>query len=106
MAEYFDRYEEFRRDNSVKPIPGLKLKPSSTDKKIVFKQGETRLDKVSLEYYGTPYFSWLILLCNQKYGGLEFDIPNNEIILVPFPLSDALNRYISAVKEHQKLNGE
>ena len=105
MAQYFDRYEEFKKNGSIKPIPGMTLPITSSDKKVIYKQGKTRLDKLSQEYYGTPYFSWLILLCNPQFGGLEFDIPNNEVIVVPFPLNDALNRYVQAIKVHKKLNG-
>ena len=104
MAEYFDRYEEFRENNEIKPIPGLIIPFSTDDKKVVYK-ADSRMDKISQEYYGTPYFGWLIMLCNGKYSGMEFDIPSNEIIRVPFPLKSAVNRYIIAVKEHKKLNG-
>jgi hypothetical protein len=106
MPNYFDRYDEFKSENKVKPVPGIKLPVSPSDKKVVYKRGKTRMDKLSQEYYGSPHYSWLIMLCNQKFGGLEFDIPNNEIITIPFPLNDALGRYVKEVKEHQKLNGE
>lgn len=106
MAQYFDRYEEFRGDNSIKPVPGIRIPEAQSDKRVVYKRGKTRLDKLSQEYYGVPYFSWLILMHNQKFGALEFDIPNNEIILIPFPLSDALNRYVKEVKEYHILNGK
>lgn len=103
MAQYFDRYEEFRSNNQVTPIPGIKIPEANTDKKEVYKSS-SRLDKISEKYYGTPYFGWLILQCNQQYGGLEFDIPVNEIIRVPFPLKSAIDRYIISVKEHKRLN--
>jgi hypothetical protein len=105
MAGYFDRYEEFRDGNKVKLIPGLKLPLEGTDKKVVYKQGVSRLDKISMEYYGAPFYGWLIMMYNRSLGAMEFDIPNNEIITVPFPLNSALSRYVTAVKEHENLNG-
>lgn len=104
MPQYYDRYKEFRDDNTTQPIPGITIPLTTSDKKVVYKVG-SRLDKISQEYYGTPYFGWLIMLCNQEYGGLEFDIPFNKIIVVPFPLEDAINRYIKVIKEHKRLNG-
>jgi hypothetical protein len=105
MAGYFDRYEEFRNGNNIKLIPGLNIPLESTDKKVVYKRGVSRLDKLSLDYYGAPYYGWLIMLFNRSLGAMEFDIPNNEIITLPFPLESALNRYVAATKEHEKLNG-
>lgn len=104
MGQYFDRYEEFRSDNKVKPVPGLKIPMSTTDKKVVFKSN-SRMDILSQEYYASPYYGWLIMLCNQQFGGSEFDIPSNEIIRVPFPLKSAIDRYIVSIKEHKRLNG-
>lgn len=104
MPRYFDRYEEFREGNSIQPIPGIRIPLADTDKKVVYKEN-SRMDKISQEYYGLPFYGWLIMLCNQEFGGLEFDIPTNQVIIVPFPLDSALSRYLAAVKEHKDLNG-
>jgi hypothetical protein len=104
MPRYFDRYEEFRQNNTIKPIPGITIPIVGSDKKVVYKS-DSRMDRLSQEYYGVPFYGWLIMLCNQKYGGMEFDIPANEVIIVPFPLDSALSRYVTAVKEHKDLNG-
>jgi hypothetical protein len=104
MTEYFDRYKEFRNNNQVKPIPGIQIPEVNTDKRDVYKS-DSRMDKLSQKYYGAPFYGWLIMQCNQQYGGMEFDIPTNEIIRIPFPLKSAIDRYIEAVNEHKKLNG-
>lgn len=106
MAEYFDRYEEFKENGNVKPIPGIVINNKPTDKQIVYKLGKTRLDKLSQEYYGNPYHGWLILLANPQFGGLEFNIPNREVIRVPFPFTSAIERYYSAVNLHINLYGQ
>ena len=54
MAQYFDRYSEFKVNGSMKPIPGIKIPLRNTDKNILYKLGETRLDIVSQKYYNNP----------------------------------------------------
>ena len=105
MANYYDRYKNFRVNNSMKPIPGLILPSSSGDKTIVYKLGETRLDKVSDSYYNTPYYGWLIMLANPEYGGLEFNIPDQALLRVPFPFENAINSYITQVNQYNMLYG-
>ena len=106
MAQYFDRYNNFRVNADMKPIPGIKIPISSTDKYTVYKETETRLDKLSNMYYNNPYSGWLILLANPEYGGLEFNIPDSSIIRIPFPFDSGLNRYSSEVTTHKLLYGE
>ena len=105
MAKYFDRYEEFRNNNSMKPIPGITIDQNSGDKKVVYKLGETRLDKLSNSYYNTPYCGWLIMLANPELGGLEFNIPDQTIIRIPFPFETAINRYIIEINKYKSLYG-
>ena len=79
MAEYFDRYNQFKENGKVNPIPGIKLREKSTDKRVVYKLGKTRLDILSQQYYNNPYHGFLIMLANPQFGGLEFNIPDGEI---------------------------
>lgn len=106
MNEYYDRYEEFKADGTVKTVPGIFIKNNSSDKKVVYKSGSSRLDKLSQEYYNNPYHGWLILSANPQFGGLEFNIPDQEVIRIPFPFNTALERYIEQVKTHILLYGE
>jgi hypothetical protein len=106
MPRYFDRYEEFRSNDKMKPIPGLTLTQTNGDKTVLYKLGETRLDKLSNTYYNSPYFGWLIMSANPQFGGLEFLIPDQTIIVVPFPFEDAIGRYIQLVNNYKLLYGE
>jgi hypothetical protein len=106
MPDYFDRYNKFKKNGEVKPIPGIKMSPKSTDKKVVYKLGQSRLDILSQEYYGSPYYGFLILLANPQFGGLEFNIPDGEIIRIPFPFRDSIEQYLQEVNTHLKLYGE
>jgi len=106
MAQrYLDRYKRFRSDEDYKPVPGIKIPEKSTDKFITYKLGSTRFDKLSNDYYDSPYFGWLIMLANPQYGGLEFSIPNNTAIRVPFPFKTSIDDYIAGVEQYLKLYG-
>lgn len=102
---YFDRYSKFKLNGQMKPIPGLLIPIEPTDKSIVYKLGQTRLDRVSEQYYGEPYYGFLIMLANPRYGGMEFDIKNTDVIRIPFPLNSAKERYNNAIEEHKRLYG-
>lgn len=105
MPRYYDRYQNFRTNDTVKPIPGLKIPINSSDKSVVYKLGNTRLDKLSNTYYNSPYYGWLIMSANQQYGGLEFNIPDQSIIVIPFPFESAIDRYITAVNNYNSFYG-
>lgn len=106
MAEYFDRYNKFRVNGEIKPIPGITIPESDSDKNAVYKQGVSRLDKLSNRYYNNPYSGWLILAANPEYGGLEFNIPDMTSIRIPFPFDSAIARYNAQVLNHKLLYGE
>ena len=106
MAIYLDRYDKFKDNGSMKPIPGIKIETYSTDKNVVYKIGETRLDILSQKYYNAPYYGWLILLANPQYGGLEFSIKNREVLRIPYPFNSAVERYLNAVENYRILYGE
>lgn len=100
--QYYDRYKNFRVENTVKVLPFIKIKKRETDVIIEYKKGRTRLDIVSNTYYGTPYYGWLILSANPEFS-LEFDIPDSAPIRVPFPLISALQEYEQAVRDYNVL---
>lgn len=103
--EYYDRYQKFKVNGSYKPLPFIKLDTKPTDKTVVYRSQFSRLDKLSQIYYDNPYHGWLILLANPQYGGVEENIPDDEIIVVPFPFRDSLQLYIDKVEEYKTLYG-
>lgn len=105
MAQYFDRYQKFRKDGTMSPIPGIKIPLDPSDKTIVYKLGDTRLDIVSQKYYNSPYYGFLIMLANPEYGGLEFNIKNRDIIRIPFPFESAIERYLNEIEIYKALYG-
>lgn len=106
MGKYYDRYNTFRSNSEMKPIPGITIPVSSSDKTVIYKQGLTRLDKLSNLYYNNPYSGWLIMLANPEFGGLEFNITDMVGLRIPFPFDSAIARYNTEVANHKRLYGE
>ena len=106
MSLYYDRYSDFRINGNMKPIPGIIIPDASSDKHAIYKQGTSRLDKLSDLYYNNPYSGWLILLANPEYGGLEFNIPDSVSLRIPFPFESAVQRYQTQVSNHITLYGQ
>jgi hypothetical protein len=71
-----------------------------------YKRGKDRLDKISQEYYNSPLFGWIILQANPLLGSVEFEIPDNSFIRIPFPLISTLQDYKSAVELYKLYYGE
>lgn len=104
--QYFDRYQYFESEGSFKIVPGIDVPIKSTDKVIQFKKNKDRLDKLCQEYYNSPLFGWLILQANPTVGSIEFDIPNNSILRIPFPLVSSLQDYKKNVELYKLYYGE
>ena len=100
--QYYDRYQKFRTNNEVKVMPFIKIRMSGSDISVEYKKN-TRLDILSQQYYGVPYYGWLIMQANPIFGGLEFDIPEGTIIRIPFPLISALQSYQEETDKYNTL---
>jgi hypothetical protein len=103
---YFDRYQFFIEDGNFRIVPGIEIPPKGTDKVLQYKKGKTRLDKISQDFYGTPVFGWLILLANPSAGSIEFEIPDNYVLRIPFPLISSLQDYKRGVELYSLYYGE
>lgn len=99
----FDRYAQFRRGTEIGVIPFGEIVELRTDIYITYIKGEKRLDQISYDYYGNSDYAWLILQANPKYGSLEFNIPDNVELRIPYPLNSALERYNKSIETHNKL---
>jgi hypothetical protein len=98
--QYYNRYDEFLINGQQTVVPFVNLPQKTTDKTYIYKVGRSRLDKISQEYYNTPFFGWVILQANPQYGGLENNIPDGAILIIPYPLLPSLQDYKSALNSH------
>ena len=97
---YYNRYNEFVVNGDYIMVPFIKLAIKTSDRETVYKVGKTRMDKLSQQYYDTPYFGWLIMQANPQYGGQEWNIPDGTLIRIPHPLMTSLEEYKSKVDKH------
>lgn len=99
----FDRYSHFRGGNEIKIVPFAEIPVKSTDRYEIYRKGNTRLDLVSYDYYGSSDFAWLILQANPQYGSMEFSIPDGVELRIPYPLNVSLDAYQKAIEDYNKL---
>jgi hypothetical protein len=104
--QYYDRYQDFVSEGNFRMVPGIEIPIKSTDKYLQFKRGKDRLDKISQEYYNSPLFGWLILQANPLLGSVEFEIPDNSFIRIPFPLNTSLQDYKRGIELYVTYYGE
>lgn len=104
MASYYDRYSKFKDDGKNQIIPFIKIESSSTDITVIFQKDTMRMDTLSYKYYGDANYGWLIMLANPKFGSLEYNIPDNAVLRIPYPLSTAISRYENAVDKYKEEN--
>jgi hypothetical protein len=104
--DYLDRYQYFLADGKFRIVPGIEIPIKGSDKYMQYKRGKDRLDKISQEYYNSPLFGWIILQANPLLGSVEFEIPDNSFIRIPFPLISTLQDYKSAVELYKLYYGE
>ena len=98
--QYWNRYSDFLINGEQTVVPYVSLPQKSTDKAYIYKVAQSRLDKVSQQFYGSPFFGWLILQANPQFTGLEFNIPDGAILTIPYPLLSSLQDYKSAIDNY------
>ena len=98
--QYYNRYRTFLVEGQQTTVPFVTLPQRTSDQKFIFKKNRSRLDKISNEKYGTPTFGWLIMLANPQYEGLETNITEDTILIIPYPLVAAIQDYKSALETH------
>lgn len=101
---YYDRYNRFRVDGSIRIVPGLKIEKNSTDIYLSYNKSKMRMDMLSYKYYGDPDYGWLILQANPHVSSMEFSIPDGVMIRIPYPISTAISRYEQAITDYNAEN--
>ena len=96
----YNRYQDFVIDGQQTVVPYISLPSKSTDKRYIYKVSQSRLDKVSQQYYGTPLFGWLILQANPQYTWNEWNIPDGAILTIPYPLVASLQDYKNQLDDY------
>ena len=98
--QYYNRYNQFIQNGQQTVVPYVNLPPKSSDKLYIYKVGISRLDKVSQQFYGSPFFGWLIQIANPQLSSNEFNIPDGTLLTIPFPLIASLQDYKGQLDNH------
>lgn len=97
----YKKYTILQNSNGItEMMPFVKLPVNPSDKYEYWNNLTSRMDKLANKYYGNPFFDFLILYANPLYIS-EFDIPDNELIRIPFPLSKVKSDYETALQEYR-----
>ena len=95
----YDRYESLKNsDGTIDMMPFVNIPINPSDKYEYWNINFSRLDKLSQKYYGNPFYDFLILYANNIYVN-EFDIPDDALIRIPFPLTKAKGDYDAALQQ-------
>jgi len=93
IYQYTNRYSDFLINGQQTVVPFIPLQSKSSDMNHIYIVGQSRLDKISQQYYNSPFFGWLIMQGNPQYSGLEQNIPDGAILTIPYPLIASLQDY-------------
>jgi hypothetical protein len=92
----FNFYKPLKEDDTLKDMPPVKISLRRSDKYITYNKSVMRLDYIAGQIYEDETMWRLIMWANPEYF-LEFDIPDNAVIRIPFPLNDVIgevNKFI------------
>lgn len=104
--ESYDRYSQFRYDDKIGIVPFVDIQKQHSDFYEIYKKGKSRLDLISYDYYNDSNYGWLILQANPEVGSMEYEIPDNTELRIPYPLGTALEFYRQAIEQHNKYYGD
>lgn len=99
----YNRYTKFINNGTIELVPFIQIDKMPTDYYVYYKHNKTRLDILSYEYYNDANYGWLIMQANPQFGSLEFKIPNNALLRIPYPLESALMNYEKNVENYKQL---
>jgi hypothetical protein len=92
-----NRYQKFTSNSEMKTMPFIKIRVKGSDKSIIWNKSTNRLDVLSQRYYGVPDAGWLIMMANAQYGIDEFDIPDGELVIIPYPYKTSIQSYLDEI---------
>lgn len=88
-----NRYRQLiTTQRTMQTMPGIIISKRDTDKYVIYNSSKMRFDTIAADIYGDDLYNFLISFANPEYS-LEFDIPNNTVIRVPFPLNEVVNEF-------------
>ena len=71
-------------------MPPIDIDKRVTDKNVVYNKNKTRLDRIAGDVYQDETLWKVILWANSGYE-VEFDIPDDTVIRIPWPKQEVLD---------------
>ena len=87
-----------RDGTALRDMPPFKIDERQSDIFVTYNKEKTRLDRISDEIYSDPTCWRFIMWANTEYF-LEFDIPDNTQIRVPYPLNEVQFEVIEKIEK-------
>ena len=66
-GKYYNRYNNFIINGQQTVVPFVNLTSKNSDKRYIYKTEQSRLDKVSQQYYGTPLLDIFLINYNKRF---------------------------------------
>lgn len=88
--------------NELYNMPPISIEPRDTDKRVTYNKNLTRLDRIAGDIYEDETLGRLIMWANPEYD-YEYDIPDNTVIRVPFPLNAVLQEVTTKINNLKNL---
>lgn len=92
----YDFYSLLKKNDALLNMPSITIKKRVTDKSITYNKEKNRLDTIAGMIYQDETLWRIILWANKEYF-IEFDIPDNVVIRVPYPLQDVIEEVQSQI---------
>lgn len=93
------RYNKFKVNGKMRRLPLVQLTKKESDYFETYKKNVTMLDGLSYKYYNDPNYVWVIMMANQEYGSMEYDIPDGAVLRIPFPLDVTIVDYNDKIQK-------
>ena len=84
--------------NRLKSFPPIRIIERDTDVFVTYNKQKTRLDRIAFDIYRDETCWRIILWANPEFF-IEFDIPDNTVIRVPFPLEDVQQELVRKITQ-------
>lgn len=94
----YNFYELLRNNDKLRNMPPFKIDKRESDRSVTYNRQKNRLDTIAGKVYSDETLWRLILWANEEYF-FEYDIPDNAVIRVPYPVSDVINEVQQKISE-------
>jgi len=98
MAVEFYKY--LKDNTKLLNMPPVEISKRGTDRYVVYNKNLKRLDFWAGEVYQDEVYWRLIMWANPEYD-LEFDIPNNTVIRIAFPLDAVVQEVVGKIQNRK-----